>query len=60
MGWTGQTRRVMWTGQKPLPVRVNLRALLATAFFAVFRGELVRLRLEPERMVAVDCRVALC
>ena len=37
MGWTGQTRRVMWTGQKPLPVRVNLRALLGPHKLEPFR-----------------------
>ena len=30
MGWTGQTRRLMWTGQKYLPGRVQLTSLLHT------------------------------
>ena len=37
MGWTGQTRRVMWTGQKPLPVRVNLRALIVMHHLRISR-----------------------
>ena len=27
MGWTGQTRQLMWTGQKYLPVRVKMTSL---------------------------------
>ena len=49
MGWTGQTRCVMWTGQKYLPVRVNMRALFTSLCDEVYQKEMRR---DTSRMLA--------
>ena len=33
MGWTGQTRQIMWTGQKYWPVLVKMTSFYATLAF---------------------------